>query len=240
MIHEANSVPGRANRMFADTASAVTSTFYATAKYLPNAIRTGQPIREELRAVATDREEGKPTVLVLGGSQGSAFLNSTMPSAAALLAPVPNVIHAAGKGNYQEMAKTSQLPPGYRLEPYLETTELVEAYRSATVAVARSGGTLAEFAMFGLPSVLVPLPTSADDHQLVNAREFVDLGGASLVEQKDASPESLSEALRGWLDVPKKRLDASAALRNWDVPDATDRIVDILFSIPPANYPSHA
>ncbi len=233
-IHEANSVPGRSNKMFATKAAALTSTFYATARYLPSAIRTGQPIRKELREAATQRVVGcnpeqEKAVIVLGGSQGSAFLNDAMPQVARLMGHGPSFLHAAGRGNYESLAANLHLDDNYRLVPYLETSEMVQAYLSSSVAVARSGGTVAEFALFGLPSVLIPLPTSADDHQRENAKEMVGIGGAILVDQSEASPERLAEALAEWLADDGKRSKARAALIAWDVPDATERIVDILY-----------
>ena len=69
------------------------------------------------------------------------------------------------------------------------------------LVIGRSGGTLAEYAVFRLPSVLVPLPTSADDHQLHNAKEFVEMGAATLVPEAEATPQALATAaveLEGW------------------------------------------
>jgi len=228
-IHEANSVPGRSNRMFSSSCFALTSTFFETAHHLPRAIRTGQPIRRELREAVSSRMDSGKSVLVLGGSQGSAFLNDVMPRTTEMLGSNVNVIHAAGHGNFEQLSKSLSLPTGYKLVPYLETGEIVDAYLRSTVAVARSGGTIAEFAMFGLPSVLVPLPNSADDHQRKNALEFVSIGGATLVDQISATPEVLAEAIKGWLEDVPKRKTAQIELQAWDVPDATERIVDILY-----------
>jgi UDP-N-acetylglucosamine--N-acetylmuramyl-(pentapeptide) pyrophosphoryl-undecaprenol N-acetylglucosamine transferase len=229
VVHEANSVPGRVNRLSAKWAKGFTCAFHETVAHVPTAIRTGQPIRTELRQAVASRAEGTPQVVVLGGSQGSAFLNELMPNTFALLKDGVSVVHAAGKGNYEAMKTSAPSSEDYHLVPYLDTPELVQAYLSSTVAVARSGGTLAEFAMFGLPSVLIPLPSSADDHQLVNARAFENMGGATVLEQRDATPEAARDALMSWIEDAGKRAMACEALRRWDVPDATERIVDILY-----------
>lgn len=224
VIHEANSVPGRSNRMFAKEAAAFTYLFKTTQNYVraTNAIRVGNPIRRELRQAAQHRKPAKGFVVVVGGSQGSAFLNSVCPQAATDLARGSvRWVHAFGRKNV-----IPQVPDHYNAVPYLEAPELIRAYSNATVAVARSGSTLAEFAMFGLPSVLIPLPSSADNHQLHNAEEFVALGAATLVEQKDATPSAVAEAISGWLDDEDRCFRAATALREWDIPDSAERILE--------------
>jgi UDP-N-acetylglucosamine--N-acetylmuramyl-(pentapeptide) pyrophosphoryl-undecaprenol N-acetylglucosamine transferase len=227
-IHESNSVPGRANRMFASAAGGFTCTFKSTVQLVAGGVRTGQPIRRELREAAAKPVSASGTGLVvgIGGSQGSEFLNSVVPQAAPLLKSDAQILLASGKNNYERFVAEYRSVKGLRIVPYLETAELVDAYGNATVAVARSGGTVAEFALFGLPSVLIPLPTSADNHQLRNAQEFVEFGGAILLEQSEATPERLAASLDRWLESPAAREKASAALRKWDAPDATERIVD--------------
>jgi len=229
-IHESNSVPGRANRMFAPKAAGFTCTFRTTTERIKGAVRTGQPIRAELReaAAAEPNNREKPLVLTVGGSQGSQFLNENVPEAAKVLHDKADFLLAAGRGNYDKVKVQVNGTPGLLLVPYLEIDALLDAYSQATVAVARSGGTVAEFALFGLPSVLVPLPTSADDHQLRNAQEFVGFGGAILLEQKDADPSSLADAIDEWLASPEKREAARKALKEWDVPDATERILAVV------------
>jgi UDP-N-acetylglucosamine--N-acetylmuramyl-(pentapeptide) pyrophosphoryl-undecaprenol N-acetylglucosamine transferase len=231
-IHEANSVPGRTHRMFGPHAAAFTSVFRCTPDFVPNVrvTRTGQPIRRELRqAVGRRQESNVPLVLVIGGSQGSQFLNETMPLASKRLSGA-QVIHASGPTHFASTKPTVEGIAGYHLRPYLETEEILDAYLSAHVVVCRSGGTLAELALFGIPSVLVPLPTSADQHQLHNAEEFVNMQAASLVPQArpETSAEPLSAAVRDWLDHEDKRRFAATNLQEWSMPDATNRIVSIL------------
>jgi len=233
-IHEANSVPGRSNLMFAREASAFTTVFKSTPKYAPGleCSRVGQPIRQELRDVVASRAPSEPTVLVIGGSQGSEFLNGSVPRAATAenLQGV-NFIHASGPKNFEttyRLVESLGLGERYRVAPYLETEQMVEAYQKATLVVGRSGGTLAELAMFGLPSVLVPLPTSAGDHQLHNAEEFVEMSAATLLRQDHATPEQIAEAIFGWVDDSARRSSAEVALKAWDVPDATARIYAVI------------
>jgi UDP-N-acetylglucosamine--N-acetylmuramyl-(pentapeptide) pyrophosphoryl-undecaprenol N-acetylglucosamine transferase len=229
-IHEANSVPGRANLMFAKQAKAFTTLFKSTERYA-NGVhceRVGQPVRHELREAVGNRSPEPDFVLCVGGSQGSEYLNGSVPRAfAGDQLSHARLLIASGPKNFEVTSKVvSELGISDRVtvRPYLETAEMLEAYQRATVVVGRSGSTLAEFAMFGIPSVLVPLPTSAGDHQLHNAEEFVEMNAATFLRQQDATPSALADAVAAWLG-DKARIDAAKiALQSWDIPDATERI----------------
>lgn len=227
VIHEANSVPGRSNRLFVKHAAHFTCVFHHTHRMFPGAKRTGHPIRSELRAAARHVGARKPLVTVIGGSQGSAFLNRSIPEAAGLLKLPVHFLHATGPKHIDAL-RLLTLPDGYDVRPFIEAPELAEAYATALVAIGRSGGTLAEYAVFRLPSVLVPMPTSADDHQLHNAREFVEMGAATLVPEAEATPQALATALEGWLADEPRRLRAAKALADWDMPNATATITDLV------------
>jgi UDP-N-acetylglucosamine--N-acetylmuramyl-(pentapeptide) pyrophosphoryl-undecaprenol N-acetylglucosamine transferase len=223
VIHEGNSMPGRTTRMFAPRAAAVACTFKTTIGRLPGAVRTGHPVRRELRAAALRRAE-TPLVVVVGGSQGARFLNQGVPEAARQV-PGLSWLHASGTGQFEEFRDAAKGIEGYELVPYIEADRLADAYAHAMLAVARSGSTLAEFAVFRLPSVLVPLPTSADDHQRFNAREFAEMGAAILCEQDGGN---LGQAILEWTEDPARRVAAQKALSEWDIPDATARLASII------------
>lgn len=250
VIHESNSIPGRTNRMFGRGAKSFLTVFHATERLYRDrpVVRTGQPIRSELREAAASRGDllnvalanalvegevgpgvfpNSGAIMVLGGSQGAAYLNMAVPSAIAEIDPDAEVIHVAGPTQYAETtARIKALNlPNYHVEPYLETDRIAQAYADSEIVIGRSGGALAEFALFGLPSVLVPLPTSADDHQRRNAEEFEGMGAALIAEQEPAPYPKLAEAIQRWRSGAMDRRQAVESLRGWNVPDATDRIV---------------
>ncbi|MEZ0325040.1 MAG: glycosyltransferase [Fimbriimonas sp.] len=239
VIHSADSLPAKSNRMYGREAFAFTCAFRSTSTYVPDlkVTRTGHPIREDLRAAARGKTfsgSGR-RVLVVGGSQGSEFLNQNVPAAMAGLDV--QVLHATGPKQFQATSATiAKLGlENYELKPYLESSEMARAYAEADVVIARSGGTLAEIAMFGLPSILVPLPTSADDHQLHNAEEFAAMNAATLLRQATgsgnaqvATPDSIRTAVAEWLGDEDRRKEAAKNLHEWDVPDATERIVKLI------------
>lgn len=240
VLLEANSVPGRSNALFAKQAKAVATVFRTSEEHFPgaNVVRTGMPIRRELREAASKvGRRNENNVLIVGGSQGSEFLNKTVPKAAALLNRTDlRWLHAAGKGNAEavRLANQSALSPeiqeNYKVVPFLQTDDMAKAYAEATVVVGRSGGSLAEFALFGVPSVLVPLPSAAGDHQTKNALEFMEMGAATLLPQASVTDQSLSEALAGWLSDRERRTRAGEALKAFDDPEATSKILSLLES----------
>jgi UDP-N-acetylglucosamine--N-acetylmuramyl-(pentapeptide) pyrophosphoryl-undecaprenol N-acetylglucosamine transferase len=232
-IHTSDSIPPRSSRMFALQARAFTCTFRSTPEVMKErpVVRTGQPIRRELRQAAADRSDTNDFVFVVGGSQGSAFLNSAVPQAAKHVSSDVRFLHACGPDHLKTTSEEVDrlgLADRYEVVPYLKTEQMVQAYRKATVVVARSGGTVAEIALFGLPSVLVPLPGSANDHQAHNAQEFVKMNAATLLNQSAASPNLLGQAMNEWLSDSEKRRVAKKNLSEWDVPDAAEQIFALI------------
>lgn len=159
---------------------------------------------------------------MVGGSQGARYLNENAPRVVREVSGL-RWLHATGTKGFDEFKGNAF--EGYEIVPYLEADQIADAYAHARLVVGRSGSTLAEFAAFRLPSVLVPLPSSADDHQLVNAREFVAMGAAILCEQERGD---LVGAVRAWATDEPRREAAKTALAEWDVPDATERLATII------------
>lgn len=224
-FHACDTIPGRALRMFSDYAKVVTSSFIATEKILGRSVlRTGHPIRRELREAVLRRQPEDNLVVVLGGSGGAKFLNEMVPKAAELL-PDVRFLHSAGKGQYDSVKDSvAGFGARYDMRPYFEADVMAKAYQTASLAIARSGGTVSEFAMARLPSILVPLPTSADNHQYRNAQEFEEMGASSLVNQEGCTAQQLADLINVWLKDKERQDKAVQALSQWDVPDASYRI----------------
>lgn len=238
VLHEANSVPGRSIKLFAQQAKAVATTFKRSEKEFPGCrvIRTGMPVRKELREMAGAPNKPPaaglhPLAFVFGGSQGSKFLNETMPSIARLMSDDSiDWLHSTGPKNIDGVKREVQALglEHYTCEPYLQGTAMGQAYQYATVVICRSGGSLAELAVFGLPSVLVPLPSAAGNHQYYNAKEFSDMGAAILQTEDQFEPNRFAASIREWIASPERREKAREALTAWDIPDATERIVALV------------
>ena len=231
MLMEQNVVPGLTNRMLAPMVKAAAVSFDATASHFgPKAFVSGNPVREDFFDVArVDRtvRAGPPTVLVLGGSQGAHNINAAMAGSAAALTSIPDgvrIIHQTGETD-RDWVRSAYRQAGLdaRVESFFET--LHEEMRAADLVVCRAGATtLAEVAAAGLPAVIVPLPTAANDHQRRNAAAFEAAGVADVVEEADLE-RRLAPRLSALAGDRGRRTEMSAASARMAKPDATDKIV---------------
>ncbi len=204
-IHESNAVPGKANRWTARMVSAVMLGFKECAPFFPKTRTeiTGTPVRSELvhldRADARRKlglQENLPTLLVMGGSQGASGINQALIKALPFLHGVPlQVIHLAGARDERLVADN------YRREnipAYVGAFHhrMEEVYSASDLVVARSGAaSLAEFASFSLPGILIPFPYAADDHQTRNAQIYAQADAAILCKQSEVSGELLARKI---------------------------------------------
>jgi UDP-N-acetylglucosamine--N-acetylmuramyl-(pentapeptide) pyrophosphoryl-undecaprenol N-acetylglucosamine transferase len=197
VVHEANPLPGLANRVGARMTTHVATSWPDTK--LAHAELTGIPLRPAILSLdrAAERSTSRaayglavdrPTLLVFGGSQGARRINETLvASARALTEAGVQVLHATGAAGYDEVraAIPNDLPAPYVVLPYLE--QMQSAYAAADLALCRSGAmTCAEIAAVGLPAVFVPLPIGNGEQRL-NAAPAVQAGAALLVADEDLS-----------------------------------------------------
>lgn len=246
VLHEQNSVPGRTNQIMGRYAFAVCTAFKATSKHFPadKVKRVGMPIRQVLRESAAQGrlpvgQSAHPSILVMGGSQGSQALNDMALSTALRMADRPlSWTHITGLTHFEstmESLARMGIRSEYSVKSYLQAPELAGTLCQSDVAVCRSGaGTLAELAAFRRPSVLVPYPAAFHDHQYYNALEFAELGAADIIRQEDLDPAVLESRILGWLNDPERVDAARKVLAEWDVPDAVDLVLDIVESAGPA------
>jgi UDP-N-acetylglucosamine--N-acetylmuramyl-(pentapeptide) pyrophosphoryl-undecaprenol N-acetylglucosamine transferase len=213
-IHESNAVPGKANRWTARIVNAVMLGFKECAPFFPK-IRTeitGTPVRTEL--VPLDRAEARrelglqehlPTLLVMGGSQGASGINQALIKALPFLQGLPlQVIHLSGARDERLVADNYRREnvPTY-IAPFHHRME--EVYSAADLVVARAGAaSLAEFAAFSLPCILIPFPYATDDHQTRNAEIYANADAAILLKQSEISGELLARRIRESIENPQR------------------------------------
>jgi UDP-N-acetylglucosamine--N-acetylmuramyl-(pentapeptide) pyrophosphoryl-undecaprenol N-acetylglucosamine transferase len=230
VIHEANSVPGRSNSLFMSHAYKVAYSFKKTELSLKSfpSVRTGHPIRRELRALADAPQGERTKLLIAGGSQGATALNQVAPDLLGQVGTL-DILHICGSSNYDSVRERlgKVEPPNYRLTGFLEPDPLGAEMARAKVFVGRSGSMLAEVAAFRIPSVLVPLPNSALNHQYFNAMEFAQMGAASLIEQQNLDAFNLATAVQLWYESPDRTSRAMQALADWDRPQAAKHLAEI-------------
>jgi UDP-N-acetylglucosamine--N-acetylmuramyl-(pentapeptide) pyrophosphoryl-undecaprenol N-acetylglucosamine transferase len=236
VLHEQNAVAGRTIHMLAPTAFAVATTFHAAQSQFvgTNIVRTGLPVRKELRAAAAVRKpELIPLILVVGGSQGAQSLNeAALGAAKRMVGRTLNWIHASGTKHFEDVYASFDklgLKDSYQVFAFLDGAQMAESYKNAQVVVARAGAaTLSELAAFRLPSVVCPYPHAYANHQYHNAKEFESFGGTQVIAQDDIHPAELEKRLCDWLDDPMKMQAAATALAKWDMPNASERIFELI------------
>jgi len=216
MIQEQNSYPGITTRFMASRVREVHLTFDRSARYLsrkdniylsgnPTRAVIGRPTRSEgARHLGVD-PSGK-TLLVTGGSQGAASINSAMLGALhTLVADGTQIVWAVGDSDYERVENSvRELQPGARglVHIHRYIAEMEYAYAAADLAVTRAGATtLAELARAAVPSVLVPYPHAAAGHQMENAKALVE-SGASVLCRNDELDVRLPEMVRTLLSDP--------------------------------------
>ncbi|MEW6236166.1 MAG: undecaprenyldiphospho-muramoylpentapeptide beta-N-acetylglucosaminyltransferase [Candidatus Omnitrophota bacterium] len=231
-MHEQNTIPGLVNRIMAPWCASVFITYEETKKWLKDTACewTGFPLRRELierRRQASVAAKECPGILVIGGSQGARKLVETGLEALKRLdeANLPyRAVVQAGERNY-EWAQTLGAPQRAELVPFIH--DMPEAYAAADIVVSRAGsGSLAEIALWGRPSILVPYPFASENHQQKNAEVFAQRGAARLIPENELTTEALSEALAGLLRDEEKRKTMSARALELARDDAADRIAE--------------
>jgi UDP-N-acetylglucosamine--N-acetylmuramyl-(pentapeptide) pyrophosphoryl-undecaprenol N-acetylglucosamine transferase len=243
-IHESNAVPGKANRWTARMVNAVMLGFKECAPFFPKTRTeiTGTPVRTELvhldRADARRKlglQEDLPTLLVMGGSQGASGINQALIKALPFLQGVPlQVIHLSGARDERLVADNYRRGnvPAY-IGAFHHRME--EVYSASDLVVARAGAaSLAEFASFSLPGILIPFPYAADDHQTRNAEIYAHADAAILLKQSEISGESLARKIRELMQSPQRLQQMAANCTRLAPKDAAGRVATTM-----EKYTSH-
>jgi UDP-N-acetylglucosamine--N-acetylmuramyl-(pentapeptide) pyrophosphoryl-undecaprenol N-acetylglucosamine transferase len=233
VIMEQNLLPGLTVRVLARCAHRVFTTFPETQAYLP--IRwvqcTGTPIRPEICAsVLTDEAapDGVLHVLVFGGSQGAHRINQAMLEALPFFKEHKQqlrIVHQTGDADFATMVQAyQQAALDVEVSPFLH--DMGARYRWAHLVVCRAGAsTLAELTACGKPSILVPYPYAADDHQRHNALALQHQGAAEVILDAELTGARLAEALHGVLARPLRLRQQAERSRALGKPQAADAIV---------------
>lgn len=230
VIFEPNIYPGFANRLVAPFASAAAVHFKETCKYFKRCTVTGVPVRQAFFELPARRPEGRKNLLVFGGSQGARAINSAVIEALKqLYAAVPGlrIIHQTGEKDYEAVAR-AYLEENFAADvsPFID--DMPRAFADADLIICRSGAsTVAEITAAAKPSIFIPLPTAADDHQTKNAQALVDAGAARLLAQSRLSAERLVTQLSELFGNDEELQKMSEAARTLAHPNAAAEIAAI-------------
>jgi UDP-N-acetylglucosamine--N-acetylmuramyl-(pentapeptide) pyrophosphoryl-undecaprenol N-acetylglucosamine transferase len=236
MAYEPNAVPGMTNRIIGKRVRAAAVNFAQTAQYFRNAEVTGVPVRPEIFDLPQKAPGESLRLLVTAGSNGAQVFNETMPLIAAeLLRDVPGltIVHQSGPRRLEE-TRAAYVASGadaarWSVEAFL--TDMPGQYAAADVVLARSGSTVAELCAAGKASVLVPFAAAADDHQRKNAEVLVAAGAATMLLQRDVTPETLQRELLALLKDETRRATMGQRARTLARPGALQRIAAMVLRL---------
>jgi UDP-N-acetylglucosamine--N-acetylmuramyl-(pentapeptide) pyrophosphoryl-undecaprenol N-acetylglucosamine transferase len=248
-LHEQNSIPGLANVFLARWAEAVFTTFPISPKSIPveKLIHTGLPVRPKVLEVTRDQgvnyfqlDSQLPTILVTGGSQGAQRINEVMLEVYQMITKQKTslsglqFIHITGRDNYPSFCKKIEeagIEQGkigkLIIKPYLEEMEF--ALAAADLVISRAGAaTLSELLVRGLPSILIPYPYAAENHQYYNAMFLKEHKAAIVILEKYLTPEVLLRKLEKLILNPLLREEMGNQAKKLAKPDAGEKIVEFL------------
>ena len=233
VVMEPNAVPGFTNRAIARFVSRALISFPETAAHFPKGRTeiTGLPVREEFFGIAPKERGAVVNILITGGSQGSKTLNRAGRESWALFRaagfPV-RIVHQTGVAGYEAMRQAfAESGLEGEIVPFL--TDMPHAFSQADLVVCRSGaGAVSELAAAGKPSILVPFPFAADDHQTRNAEAMEHGGAAFLVRDAEMNGEKFFAVVKELADSSEAVARMGRAARQFAKPGAARRAAEIL------------
>ncbi len=256
VIHESDSVPGLSNKLAGKHAKVIAISYAGVAKYFPanqknqQIVLTGNLIRRSLFTnIQFTREQykrrlgfdpAKPLIFIYGGSQGSQRINNFIIKNLPLILEVGQVYHQTGKENYNEVLNAAigalaAVPEGlkssYKAVPYLNSdAEVQAAYIASDLVISRAGGQIFEIGGFGRPSILIPLPESAQDHQRTNAYEYEAAGAGVVIEEDNLATNLFLNKVIEILSNKEKTDKMIEAAKAFYKPDAALNLAKIILS----------
>jgi UDP-N-acetylglucosamine--N-acetylmuramyl-(pentapeptide) pyrophosphoryl-undecaprenol N-acetylglucosamine transferase len=237
MIHEQNGVLGKVNEVFARRVDAVACGTWPTP--LPagvEGIHTGNPVRAAVMA-----REGAGYIMpgdypmslvVIGGSQGARILSDVVPAAVALLPDaLRRNIRVAQQAREEDVSRVTAAYAGAGIKAEIATffDDIPRRFSEAQLIISRSGASsVADIAVIGRPSILIPYAAATADHQTANARALVEADAAILIPEKRLDPPTLAAQIELILTNPEAAAKMAGRARTAGRPDATERLVELV------------
>lgn len=246
LLHESDTLPGLSNRFLSRFAKRIAISFSKTEEFFPSqkTALIGNPVRIELTRGSKEEakrifglESNKPILLIIGGSQGAQAINEIILSVLPQLLEKYELIWQTGEINYnsveEEIKQMSDLrPTNCRLFSFLNENQLKHALVVADLIISRAGaGNIFEIAVCGRPSILIPLPESASNHQKENAFEYAKKGATVVLEQANLTPNLFLGEISHLLNNPGLLQKMSDSARSFARPEAAQKIVEELIKL---------
>jgi UDP-N-acetylglucosamine--N-acetylmuramyl-(pentapeptide) pyrophosphoryl-undecaprenol N-acetylglucosamine transferase len=238
LLMEQNALPGITNRLLAPFVQSAAVTYEESLEHFGGkAFVSGNPIRKEFLNVddeAVHAANGR--VLIVGGSQGAHAINVAVAEAAPRLAgggdaQAVSLVCQTGARDFELVSQAFQRSGVQgRVERFIDAMD--REVRQAGLIVSRAGATtLAEITAAGRPSILIPLPTAADDHQRKNAEALRSAGAAEVIDQRELTGDLLADRILALAGDRDRRRQMGQAARRLAKPDAAERIVDAIVTL---------
>lgn len=226
ITHESDVIMGLANRWEARLAQKI-CVGYPIENFpelpLNKLVFTGNPVSKQFSNITVKQLSNKPIILVTGGSQGARFINQIIAAIMPKLSQKYQVIHIAGENDYEWLKKNSW--PGYK--PYGFTEKFPELMKKADLIISRAGAnTLSEISVLKKPSILIPLPTSASDHQLANAKIYEKNGASVVVSEKGLTPDNFLDIIENLITDKQLMQEMGKNAGDLSQPDAASAIAE--------------
>jgi UDP-N-acetylglucosamine--N-acetylmuramyl-(pentapeptide) pyrophosphoryl-undecaprenol N-acetylglucosamine transferase len=240
IVHDANAVLGRANRLLASRASAVATSFPEVghvSAVLGKVVQTGNPVRQMVIdasevAYPALAQGGRLNLVIFGGSQGARFFSDLLPEVLAKLDPADrarlSIVQQCRpedmdrvRAAYDGLGVTADLAPFFR--------DMPARIANSHLVISRSGAsTVCELAVIGRPALMVPLPGAIDQDQSANALVLAKAGGGWVVPQAELTADRLAGELTAFLAEPGRLAQAAASAKSVGRPDAVERLADLV------------
>lgn len=251
IIHEQNSVLGRANRMLIKRVNAIATTFEGT-RFIPEECQskvtlTGNPVRAGIRVLHAVpypeiMQDGHMRILVTGGSQGASIFSQVVPEA---IAALPQPLRARIRVDQQcreadiDPVRAAYQQMGVSADVSTFFTDIPARLAAAHLVIARAGAsTLAELTAAGRPSIVVPLPTAMDNHQYYNASSLEESGAGWTMPQEGFTPAALSARIEAFMRLPETLSRAAENARKAGNGNAARALYDLVMRISGAARPN--
>ena len=233
LVMDSNALPGFTNRQLARFVDKAALTFEASLPYFgKKGVVTGNPVRKEFFEVPPKERSEVAHLLIFGGSQGARAINNAMADALPYLAELKDrltITHQTGEADFEkirELYSRSDYPMA-DVRPFI--ANMFEEFARADLVICRAGATTcAELAAAGKASIMIPLPTAADDHQRKNAEALEEGGAAKMLLQADLNGESLADLIRSTIGDSEKLSRMEAAAKAMGRADAAERTADLI------------
>jgi len=243
LVHEANAVLGRANRLLSSRVSKVAIGFGEAGDGAMSV--TGNPVRPNILAVADvkypNRKANQPfNLFVFGGSQGAAFFSDVLPEAIAKLSDEQRkLLRIVQQARPEDKDRVIDAYKALGVVASVESffTDMPDQLAKAHLVISRAGAsTVSELAVMGRPAMLVPFPYALDHDQASNAALMEKTGGATIFPQKNLTSHLLASELSEHIENPKKLALAAKNAKKTGIPNATQVLADMLENLASAKH----